>query len=134
LLTGTAMIGGRDAYLRKYDGSGSVLWTRQFGTTLQDDANVVTVHTNGNIYVAGQTYGAFPNKTNAGQSDMYIMKFDSAGTALWTRQFGTASFDDAFAIERGGAGNLYVAGFAYGAFPGETYAGSYDAYFMKLQP
>jgi hypothetical protein len=46
-----ANLGGRDVYLRKYNASGTALWTRQFGTTGDDNPLDVTADSQGFIYV-----------------------------------------------------------------------------------
>ena len=44
-------VGSTDVFLRKYDASGVLQWTRQFGTTGIDNASDVTLDSSGNIYV-----------------------------------------------------------------------------------
>ena len=63
----------------------------------------------GNVYVAGVTYGTLPGQTNSGNYDAFVRKYDADGNELWTRQFGSASFDDR-PRDRGGRHGLYVAG------------------------
>src|SRR4051812_8151450 len=48
--------------------AGDPLWTRQFGSTGSDYANVVSVGGSG-VYVAGVTTGALPSPTNSGSTD-----------------------------------------------------------------
>ena len=108
---GPDMAGASDAYVRKYDPAGSELWTRQFGTSVPDDGNGVAVDGGGNAYVVGHTNGTLPGQTSAGANDAYVRKYDSAGSELWTRQFGTSSNqDDAYAVAVDGGGNAYVVG------------------------
>src|SRR5688572_9096445 len=95
-LPGQMGAGGPDAFVRKYNASGTVLWTRQFGTPGLD-----FVGTNGGgmavgadaVYIGGFTTGAFTGATNAGGFDAFLRKYDTAGNHLWTRQYGTAGFD-----------------------------------------
>jgi len=67
-LPGQTSLGDADAYLRKYDGQGNELWTRQFGTSRQsgaqgeDQASAVVVDDTGNAYVAGFTFGFLPDQ------------------------------------------------------------------------
>src|SRR5712691_3634240 len=39
--------GGRDAFVRKYDANGKVVWTRQFGTSADDSAYQVAADNSG---------------------------------------------------------------------------------------
>ena len=42
-LSGQTHLGSHDAYIRKYDFDGNELWTRQFGSSFRDEANVTVV-------------------------------------------------------------------------------------------
>ena len=57
-LPGQTQLGGRDAFVRKYDASGNELWTRQFGSSDSNRANDVAVDTAGGVYVVGDTSSA----------------------------------------------------------------------------
>jgi hypothetical protein len=46
-----------DAFLRKFDGAGNVLWTYQFGSSSEDSSNSVWVDGTGNMLMAGMTGG-----------------------------------------------------------------------------
>jgi hypothetical protein len=50
---GETSAGGNDAYIRKYDRGGLVLWTHQFGTPGNDAANAVRADAIGNVIAAG---------------------------------------------------------------------------------
>jgi hypothetical protein len=123
--------GGNDAFLAKYDAAGTLLWTRQFGTALYDAANGITVAATGEVYLAGETDGALPGQVSAGDSDVFVAKYDAAGTLLWTRQFGTALYDAANGITVAATGEVYLAGETDGALPGQVSAGSTDIFTAK---
>jgi hypothetical protein len=130
-LPGETGAGGSDVFLRKYDSAGNVQWTRQFGTSSQDLGNSVSVDGSGNVYIAGQTFGTLPEQTNAGFTDAFVRKYDSAGTELWTRQFGTNDRDNGDSLSVDGSGNVYVSGRTQGSMPGQTNAGAYDVFVRK---
>ena len=117
-LPGQTSEGSEDAFLRKYDLSGTELWTRQFGTSAADAAHDLAMNDAG-IYVAGQTDGSFPNQSSAGATDAFVHTYDADGNLLWTRQFGTASSDKALAISANAAG-VYASGVTDGVFSGQT--------------
>jgi hypothetical protein len=50
---------------------------------------------------------------------------------LWTRQFGTYGTDVASAVSTDGTG-IYVGGYTDGVFPGQTNAGTTDAFIVKF--
>jgi len=114
--------------VRKYDGAGSILWTRQFGSADNDYINGLALDRGGNVYVAGYTTGALPGQTSLGAADAYVRKYDSEGNVLSTRQFGTAASDFAIAVAVDGSNIVYVAGSTDGALPGQASAGGRDAY------
>ncbi len=123
--------GAEDAFLVKYNSAGNLLWTRQFGSSNYDSAYSVSVDDNGGVYVAGEAWSALPEQTKVGENDAFVRKYDSAGEVLWTRQFGTSSYDSAFSASVDSSGSVYVAGFANGALPDQLHVGSYDAFAMK---
>ena len=93
ILPGQSSAAGVDTFLRKYDGSGTELWTRQFGSAQDDYGQSVCVDSSGNVYLAGYTNGALPGRTSAGAQDAFLRKYDSGGAELWTRQFGSGARD-----------------------------------------
>jgi hypothetical protein len=135
-MLGTTAIGAADAYIRKFDHAGNVLWTRRFGTTADDVARGVSVDGYGAAFVGGITCGAFPGHVQAGICDIFVVKFDAAGSAVWVSQFGTPHFEvpyqyGAIAVDATG---VYVAGKTLGTFPGEAFVGAPDAFLARLDP
>jgi len=57
-LTPTAIGGGTDSFVAKYDSAGNQTWLRQVSPAMNDSANTVSVDADGNIYVGGQANGA----------------------------------------------------------------------------
>jgi hypothetical protein len=118
--------GGDDAFVRSYDGEGNLRWTRQFGTTSDDNALGVGADVSGNVYVAGNTGGAL-EASNAGSYDAFVRSYDSDGNLRWTRQFGTSDFDYAGRIAVDANGDVYAAGVTFGALEGSN-AGDGDVF------
>jgi len=128
-LPGQASSGSCDMFVRKYNADGNVVWTRQFGTPAADWANDINVGASG-VYVTGPTEGSIPGQTNAGNYDVIVRKYDADGSVVWTRQFGTSSFDRSYAISSD-ASSVYLGGSTSGTLPGQTSAGGYDAFVRK---
>lgn len=85
--------GDSDAFVRKYNVNGDVLWTRQFGTSGFDAPwpNGIAIHATG-VYVAGETSGTFPGAPGANGVDFFIARLDAGtGQPMWIRQFGNRS-------------------------------------------
>ena len=103
--------GGEDAWVAKYDPSGTRLWVKQWGTADDERFNDVTVDSNGTVYVTGIT-GVFEELGyEYDVADILIVKYDSNGELLETQQLGDADeFDKAEKIEVDGSGNVYIMG------------------------
>lgn len=130
-LPGQTNVGMGDAFVMKFDGTGMLLWTRQFGSTQSDFATGVAVDASGNVFVVGGTFGTFPGQASAGASDVFVVKYNAAGTLVWTQQFGTSLTDNARAVSVDSNGNAYIAGETAGALAGQTNAGTFDAFVVK---
>jgi hypothetical protein len=131
-LPGQTYLGGRDAFIRKYDGLGNELWTHQFGTEGPDFAYGIAVDEMGNAYVIGTVLGKLPGEHSFGGEDAFIRKYDPLGTTLWVHQFGSSSDDTASAVAVDLSGNAYVVGMTLGALPGQTpSSGGKDAFIRK---
>jgi hypothetical protein len=130
LQAGQGNAGGNDAFVRKYDTNGNEQWTRQFGSALDDFALGAAADATG-IYVGGTTNGALLGQTSAGNQDAYWRRYDASGNEVATSQFGSSSFEQGNAVAADATG-VYLAGATVGALPGQTTAGSADAYVAKL--
>ena len=108
-------------------------WTRQFGSTIDDIAHAVAVGGDGSVVVAGTTHFQLPGQTRTGTfgTDVFVRKYDAAGTELWTRQFGSTSYDEGYAVAVANDGSVVVAGYTAGSLSGQTSAGSTDAFLRK---
>ena len=125
-------LGERDIFLANYDLSGKKVWIKQIGTQLDDVAHSVKSDAEGNIYFVGSTRGEFSNNKKMGQGDIFISKYSSHGSKLWTKQIGTVKEDMASSINIGPSGLLYVAGFTKGNLGKGGQKGGPDAFLMKL--
>src|SRR5262249_57141270 len=82
------------------------------------------------VTVVGDTGGTLPGQVSAGGGDAFVRTYDADGNELWTQQFGTDSNDGAFGVAADATG-VYVAGVTNGTLPGQTSAGSIDAFARK---
>jgi Beta-propeller repeat len=107
-----------------------VLWGTQIGTEREDGADAVAVDMLGNVFVSGITGGNLGG-ANRGDFDVFVARFDgSNGSRVWTQQFGTSSFDRAFAVSVDNTGGLYVAGETHGSI-GASHAGNNDIFLQR---
>jgi Beta-propeller repeat len=123
-----------DAYVRKYDASGNIVWTQLFGGPGHEHVSSITTDGSGNVYVTGSTESSLQaNYVYKGEGDVFVRKFDTNGNVLQTRQFGTTSFDIASNIVLDVAGNTYIAGSTRGNLQGVN-RGFEDAFIRKYTP
>ena len=129
-LPGQMSDGSFDAFVRKYDSEGNIVWTRQFGSVdrpSHDEARGVAVDDTG-VYVVGKADGKL---SGAPEPGAYLRKYDHDGNEIWTRFFvGDSSSEAADAVALDASG-VYVVGDAYGSMPGQVGAGRRDAFVRK---
>jgi hypothetical protein len=130
-ISGETSSGGIDAFVASYTNSGTQSWLTQYGTPKDDYAYGVASDTSNRPYVAGSTRGSLPGFTNLGAIDAYLISWNSTGTNRWYRQFGTASTDEAMAVSRDNSNRFFPAGYTQGTLPGNTSAGSLDAWVAR---
>jgi len=113
--------GMTDLYLVKTNSQGDTLWTRTYGGSSNDYAISVLLADNGGYIVAGHTYSfgeGTPTNTN-----MYLLKTDALGAALWTRVWGGTGNDQAYSMDKTTDGGYFLAGHtnSFGAGGGDFY-------------
>jgi Beta-propeller repeat len=120
-----------DAFIAKYSGDGSRLWTKQLGTAADEQANGISADNRGAVYIAGNTNGNLGG-TAAGAGDAFVAKYDSSGNELWTQLLGTARPDIARSVSADERGAAYVAGQTGGNL-GAASAGGFDGFVAKYR-
>ncbi len=123
--------GNSDIFVRKYTASGSVSWTKQFGTSTYDYVGDVATYGTNAVYVVGSTEGNLAGRT--GSFDAFIRKYTASGSVAWTKQFGTTTEDLASDVAVDGSGNAYVVGYTYGGLSGSNGGGA-DIFIRKYTP
>lgn len=122
-----------DGFLVKYSADGAKIWTRLFGTNQIDIPTAVKTASDGSIYITGVTAGSFGG-TLSGPTDVFLTKYSSTGTKLWTKQFGSSVSDSSGGITIGLDGSVYVTGSTGGSIDGLTHSGGNDVFISKYTP
>ena len=130
-LDGNTSAGYNDLFVVKYLDNGKKQWTKQLGTSSTDLANGVATDSSGNVYVSGVTYGGLDGNTNAGNSDLFVVKYNSSGTKQWTKQMGSSSRDYDYGVATDSSRIAYVSGDTYGGLDNNTNAGYNDLFVVK---
>ena len=100
----TANGGGTDGFVRKLDGAGNTVWTRQYATTLDDE--IVSLAVDGSTLYAltGSSFGAYG-------SAPVILKYGLDGSLLATLPVGNPALTSAYALALGRSSHdLYIQG------------------------
>ena len=131
-LNGNVNAGGSDIFLTKYDSSGNLLWTRLIGTAGDDSSSGIVIDKSQNIYISGYVTGGLSGNTQLGGSDAVILKYDSSGNQIWSRQIGGTN-DDVFSdIVIDSENSLILTGSSNSStLDGNTNAGGYDILLAK---
>lgn len=123
--------GNNDAFLIKFNSSGSRQWSTYYGGTGGDSPQGLYTDYQGNIYMSGSTNsttgivttGAYQTALNAGgsgaTSDAYLVKFNSSGVRQWGTYYGGGNVDH--------SGDLMVDAAGYPAFTGTTSSATHIA-------
>ena len=103
--------GSYDFWMVKVDENGNMIWERSFGGSGIEIAYDIA-KTNGNGYViVGNTFSADGDIGNSkGESDIWLIKVNDAGSLVWERSFGGSQFDAAQAVTPSKDGGFFVIG------------------------
>ncbi len=137
-----------DLFITKYDPSGNLIWAKSAGGSINDRGYAVSCDANSNIFVTGWytspiiNFGT-GNLSNAGSAtnDVFIVKYDSNGNALWAKTIGGSGVDGSRACATDLLGNTYVVGgfastsvnFGTGSLT-NIGSGTYDLFIVKYDP
>ena len=101
---------GRNIWVRKYDSSGTEVWTRTHnGSNNSDDEGYgIAVDDDKNVYVVGyEDIGGAPGNV------VWVRKYNSSGTEVWTRTYNDPEdrVDEGYGIAVDADKNVYVVGY-----------------------
>lgn len=104
-------LGSTDAWIAKYNSSGTQVWGKQIGTAKSETAYDTVTDSAGNLYVAGATSGNLFSTLQTG-GDAWVAKYDTNGNQVWGKQFqiGNGLSNTPFGIDLDPTGNVYVSG------------------------
>lgn len=120
IITGTSYY---DVYLIKTDANGNEIWSKTYGdSNITERAYSVNQTSDGGYFLAGDSYPYGGD----GDSDVYVLKTDSAGNKLWDSFFGGSEGDYGNSAQPTQDGGYIITGMtsSYGA-------GSTDVYLIK---
>ena len=75
--------GTYDAFIAKYNSSGSLLWSRIWGGSNNDFGGGIAVDAKDYAYITGYT-----NSEGAGNQNVFLAKYNKTGAQLWNKTYG----------------------------------------------
>jgi hypothetical protein len=124
-----------DIFLAKYDASGNYLWAKKMGgTTGNDMGSGLAVDASGNCYIVGHFYNTVDfdpgagtqNLSAAGNSDIFLAKYDASGNYVWAKSMGSTGADTGYAVAIDASGNSYITGTFIGTVDFDPGVGTQD--------
>ncbi|OHY32027.1 hypothetical protein BCV63_07615 [Cylindrospermopsis raciborskii CS-508] len=106
-LDGENYNGATDVFVSKYDPNGNRIWTRVLGTIEDETPSGLATDSSGFIYVSGTSGGNLDGQPNTGLSDVFISKYSSDGSKVWTKLIGTSG-DDLGSLSIGNDNSIYL--------------------------
>ena len=107
-----------DVFLAKYAPDGSHQWSKVFGGTIASDNAVgmsVAVDGGGNVAITGYFQGSADfgggTLTSVASQDMFLAKYASDGSHMWSRRFGGVSLDQGTALAIDASNNIVTTGY-----------------------
>lgn len=125
---------GYDYHLLKLDQQGNHLWEKYFGGSRHDYLMGSVATQEGGFAIIGTSFSnqsGDKKENNLGGSDVWMLRLDENGEALWQKTFGTKSNDEASAIVQSTDQGFFVAG-TFVSAPGSRAFGSKDVFVSKL--
>ena len=120
-------------------------WARQInGPSNEEEIDAVASDANGNVFISGkfeQTIdieGVDSTLVSAGHADIMFTKYNSDGTMVWTKHFGSYGEDNVFDSKCDSEGNIILSGYFEGTVTFDTITltswGKTDMMILKFNP
>ncbi len=112
------LIDGRDVFIVKYKSNGTVAWAKSAGGNSNEQGTRITTDNKGESYITGYfqsstiTFGSYTlTNNNSGNSDVFVVSYDSGGNVNWARGVGGSMRDYGSDIEHDNEKSVYITGF-----------------------
>jgi hypothetical protein len=112
-----AYSGSGDAFVAKFNPTGTLIYSTYVGGSAQDNGSSIAVDAAGAAYITGQTYSTnFPTQnalqnTYGGSADAFVTKLSPSGSSLsYSTYLGGSGYEVGYGIAVSATGNAYVTG------------------------
>ena len=112
-----------NVYLIKTDAEGDTLWAKTYGGAGDEGGSSVRQTVDGGYIITGHTND---DGTTAGVLDVYLLKTDALGNALWTRTYSGVGYAEGYSVQQTSDSDYVVAGWTQPIDEGD-----YDVYLIK---
>lgn len=136
----TALAGGRDAFVAKFEETGALVWCTYYGGEQNEILRGLDTDTDGNVYIGGNTWsssgiatpGTFhPEHIFVNPDQMgFIAKFDGNGLRQWGTYYGNNSYNLAGELEDHSTISAISVNQSGVFVTGEVYQDSTDIYYF----
>jgi hypothetical protein len=102
-----------DIWIIKIDSQGNKVWSKTIGGSKNDFGTSIIATNDGNFIISGYTEssdGIVPS--NFGFHDFLVVKINSSGEVIWSRNYGFSGHDHAHKIIQTSDGGYFVVGFS----------------------
>ncbi len=113
-------------------GAESVRETVQIGSQKDDEVVFSFTDSDGNLFVAGNSWGSIGGIKNKGEKDVFVAKYKADRTLEWTKYFGSDKWDYLTTAQIDSDGNLILSGTTWGDFEENQWLGVGDIFVMKI--
>jgi hypothetical protein len=108
--------GNDDGWLIRTDHAGNELWSKTYGGPDYDDSYAVIEVSDGGFALTGYT-----SSSGNGRADVWLIRTDSHGDAIWTQSFGGSDSDAGYSLVECAEGGFAITGstYSFGAGDGD---------------
>ncbi|MCE3279330.1 MAG: hypothetical protein K0S44_1521 [Bacteroidetes bacterium] len=127
--------GSYDMYVAKFSSSGGLIWAKQMGGGLQEEASSIKTDSLGNSYITGYHRGLadFDPSNNiynlysdSNEVSIFVIKLDSLGALTWAKGFTGPGFGFGNALSIDNALNVYITGYFSDTLDFDPNAGTFN--------
>ncbi len=125
----------QDVFLTRFDSEGNVVFSRLLGASEDADVFGITVDSNDNVIITGQTESALTDGdiVSNENGDAFVAKFAKNGDEVFRYQLDTFAETSGQSVAVDSNGDVFVGGFTRSAVgSGSVFSGGEDALILKL--